>query len=517
MVERVKHYARMYFRSKIGVIGLAIILFFALLATLAPFITSNNPVTDFNVASPYAVPSWATFIPKYQNLPPTTDLVTSPNFGSSTDLSHWEFQGSSTGENLTVLEASGVFPSGQLQNAGSLFVNASFTPQGSTSNTFIPGQEVFTMTQTVNYPYKPPNEFSVSAMVRPVLMSNVSNIYVNFEIASPTHTFSLGTVSSYTLRNAITIPPNRLGSWVSVSIPSGLLPSSGNPDFNYGDPGSTIFSKPGSYHFSVQIFASPSGNISRVSVYITDISFHILGRSYGLLGTDTYGRDVWSQFVWGSQISFLVGILAALGSVGVGTIVGLAAGLWGGKVDEGLMRTADVFLVLPFLPLAIVVVLIVGQNPVLYKGIYYWIIILFTVLSWPFVARIIRSQVLSVKERQFVEASRALGGGQWHIMSKHILPNVMGLVYSQTALLVPGFILTEAGLDFLAISVHPISTITWGIMLTQAQSDALTNVVADYAWWWFLPPGLAIAVLSLAFVLVGFALDSIFNPKLRAR
>lgn len=172
---------------------------------------------------------------------------------------------------------------------------------------------------------------------------------------------------------------------------------------------------------------------------------------------------------------------------------------------------------IPFLPLLIVAIFIISQNATLYAGVYYWIILLFIILTWPSIGKIIRSQVLTVKERSYVEASRAVGGGTGHIMRRHLLPNVMGLVYSQVALNVSGFILLEAALDFLAVSIHPLTTITWGAMLTQALPDAISNATASYVWWWFLPPGIAIAALSLAFVLVGFALDSIFNPRLRAR
>jgi peptide/nickel transport system permease protein len=125
--------------------------------------------------------------------------------------------------------------------------------------------------------------------------------------------------------------------------------------------------------------------------------------------------------------------------------------------------------------------------------------------------------VLSVKERSYVEASRALGADTGHVLRKHILPNVTGLVYSQVALNVSGFILLEAALDFLTVSLYSPGVTSWGIMLTQALPDATGNSAASYVWWWFLPPGIAIALLSLAFVLVGFALDSIFNPRLRAR
>jgi len=135
-------------------------------------------------------------------------------------------------------------------------------------------------------------------------------------------------------------------------------------------------------------------------------------------------------------------------------------------------------------------------------------------LGWNGIARIIRSQVLTVKQRQFVEASRALGAKDRHIIWKHVLPNVMGLVYANTAITVPSAILTEAALTFLGFG-DP-STISWGTMLSHAQV-AFTSSLHSFVWWWFFPPGIAIALLSMSFVFVGFSLDSILNPRLRKR
>jgi peptide/nickel transport system permease protein len=141
------------------------------------------------------------------------------------------------------------------------------------------------------------------------------------------------------------------------------------------------------------------------------------------------------------------------------------------------------------------------------------IVILIAVFSWQGIARIIRAQVLTVKHRQFVEASKSLGASNGYIIRKHILPNVMGLVYANMALTVPGAILTEAALTFLGFGDPSI--ISWGSIVANATSS-ITSLHA-FVWWWFLPPGLAIALLSMAFVLVGFSLDAILNPRLRKR
>jgi peptide/nickel transport system permease protein len=515
--EGLRRNLRLFVKSKIGLAGAIIIGFFVVLALFSPYLAPNNPVFGYNVSSPYSVPEWATVFPRYENLATTSSPVFANGFSSQGDISAWQ----TGGQSYTVKLAPYVHPGGNSSSGGgSILVNATIVPKSSLPmNPYLPGgQAFFSMSQSFQFTTKPPTSFVVNTVLKPVEMQNVSVIYINYILTSPHGNYSLSSVQSYTLRVQEEVTPDGLNQWKISNITSGLLPLSGLPQFgSQYNPASVAFNETGTYKFTVQLEAVPSGNNPRLAVYVSSVNFHILGRAYGLLGTDNLGRDLWSQFVWGSQVSLLIGVLSGVGAVLFGTIAGMVAGYLGGWADEALSRVTDFFLVLPFLPLAIILVFLIGQNPILYQSIYFWVIILFIVLSWPTIAKIIRGQVLSVKERQFVEASRAVGGGPGHIIRRHILPNVMGLVYSQMALNVSGFILLEAALDFLAIGIHPISTITWGLTLTNALSDALTNATVDYAWWWFLPPGIAIAALSLAFVLVGFALDQIFNPRLRAR
>jgi peptide/nickel transport system permease protein len=513
--------ARLYLKSKIGVIGLAIIIFFVLLAVFAPQLDSNDPVFGTNVAAPWSIPAWATVFPQYQGIAVTSYTVSPINFGSQ-GLGGWTFTGPSAGSALhsispVVPNKGGFLPRNP---TGSLMVNASISSSApTTTNPYLPGGRVFfSLTQTFHWTSKPPSGVNVNATVQAVKMNNVSVIYLNYIFSTPTRNYSLSTASSLLIGPMVTITPSELGTWKQDYIQSGILASSGIKDFSgVSYPSRLIFNQTGTYRFIVEVQGVPSGSNPSISVRIASASVKVLGGAYGVLGTDNEGRDVFSQFVWGARISLLIGILSGVGAVGLGTLAGIAAGYLGGFWDEVIGRITDFVLVLPFLPLLIILTFIMSQNSFLAKSIYTWVIVIFAILSWPTIAKIVRSQVLSVKERSYVEAARALGADTGHVLRKHILPNVTGLVYSQVALNVSGFILLEAALDFLTVSLYSPGVTSWGIMLTQALPDATGNSAASYVWWWFLPPGIAIALLSLAFVLVGFALDSIFNPRLRAR
>ncbi len=225
--------------------------------------------------------------------------------------------------------------------------------------------------------------------------------------------------------------------------------------------------------------------------------------TFGLLGSDEVGRDLFSQVVYGARVSMLVGVLAASLATFIGTVIGLTAGYIGGYVDEVLMRITDLFLVIPGLPLIIVLAAILGPN-------IYNVILVIGISSWPSVARIIRSQVLSVREYSYIEAARATGASSMRIMFIHILPNVAPLIYINIALNIANAILIEAGLSFLGLG-DP-NNISWGTILFFAEQS---QAIIKGAWWYVLPPGLCILLVALSFIFIGHALDEILNPKLR--
>ena len=223
------------------------------------------------------------------------------------------------------------------------------------------------------------------------------------------------------------------------------------------------------------------------------------------LGTDNLGRPIWAQFVWGSRISLLVGLAATVLAMVIGSVVGIVAGFFGRWTDAVLARATEWFLVIPFLPLAIVLAAVLGPS-------VENIIIVIGVTSWPATARIIRAQVLSLKRRLFVDRARALGASNRHLMLRHILPSVSPLILANTTLTVPIAILSETTLSFLGLG-DPTRA-SWGKMLEESfAAGALTR----NAWWYYLPPGLGIMLVVLAFTLCGQALEEILDPRLRER
>jgi peptide/nickel transport system permease protein len=223
------------------------------------------------------------------------------------------------------------------------------------------------------------------------------------------------------------------------------------------------------------------------------------------LGTDHLGRSVAAQFVWGARISLFVGLMATMLTIAIGALVGLVAGFFGRWTDAVLMRITDWFLVIPFLPLAIVLASVLGRSV--------WnIIFVIGITSWPSTARLVRAQVLTVKQRLFVDRSRALGAGRAHLIGRHVLPNVAPLILANTTLAVPISILTETTLTFLGLG-DP-KQVSWGRTLEEA-FDA--GAISQEAWWYYLPAGLGIVIVVLAFTLFGRALEEILDPRLRER
>ena len=208
----------------------------------------------------------------------------------------------------------------------------------------------------------------------------------------------------------------------------------------------------------------------------------------------------------GTRISLLVGFTAAFGAMLIGATVGIASGYFGGsKIDTALNAFTNWFLVLPWIALAVAMASVLG--PTLLNVI---LVIAFT--SWASTARLVRSQALSVKERPFVERARALGAGHWHIVTRHVLPNVFPILFANAVLMVALAILSETTLSILGLG--DATAISWGRIIEEAFT---AGALSAGWWWWLIPPGLAILAVTLSFTMVGYALDEVLSPRLRAR
>ncbi|MCY0899404.1 MAG: ABC transporter permease [Firmicutes bacterium] len=224
------------------------------------------------------------------------------------------------------------------------------------------------------------------------------------------------------------------------------------------------------------------------------------------LGTTAQGQDVWSQFVWGTRASMTVGFAAGFLATAITVIIGMLSGFIGGIGDEALQMLTNVFLVIPGLPL---IVVISSYFPFQNN----WpLIVIIALTSWSWGARVLRAQVLSMRELPFVEAARMAGERTTAIVFRELMPNMLSLIFSQFLFAVVSAVLTEAGLQF--IGLGNIDAVSWGSMLYWAQND---SALMTGAWWWFVPPGVAIGLFGAGLSLINYGLDEITNPRLRAR
>ena len=222
------------------------------------------------------------------------------------------------------------------------------------------------------------------------------------------------------------------------------------------------------------------------------------------LGTTiTTCQDIFSMLIYGTRVSLIVGLVTGICTAFLGALMGLLAGYVGGFVDTLIMRTVDIMLVIPTLPLTIVLTNIFGKS-------YFMIIFIFTLFGWTGLARVIRSQVLVLKNSNYVKAAELAGASRWHIMFRHILPGVMHLLIMSTALTSAGIMVAEAGLSFLGLG-DP-TAISWGKMLADAQSG---GALLFGHWWWIIAPGIGIFLSVFSFMRIGLALEEMFNPRMK--
>jgi peptide/nickel transport system permease protein len=221
-------------------------------------------------------------------------------------------------------------------------------------------------------------------------------------------------------------------------------------------------------------------------------------------GTDRMGRDILSQVIIGSRVAVGVGLLSAMMVVFIGTNVGLIAGYYGGKIDDVLMRITDIAYGIPFLPFAVILVALLGPGLIN-------VILAIVLITWRSTARVIRAQVLTTKQRAFIEAARVSGASDLRILYRHIAPNVLPLSFVYGAITMGQAILTEASVSFLGYG-DPL-LISWGKIIFMCYVAQAITV----AWWWVLAPGVAISLLVMSGFFIGRAYEQVVNPRLRQR
>jgi peptide/nickel transport system permease protein len=224
-----------------------------------------------------------------------------------------------------------------------------------------------------------------------------------------------------------------------------------------------------------------------------------------ILGTDQVGRDIYSQLIWGSRISLMVGLFASAFSVAIGTVIGLLSGYFRGPIDTVMMRITDLFITLPGIPLMLILAAIIGRSVCN-------IILVIAVTGWTGTARMVRAQTLSIKERPYVEAARSVGARDSQIMFRHILPNIIPLIFANAIVGIVNAILSESSMSFLGLG-DPTKP-SWGLILRHANE---VGAMATGRLWFIIPPGICIMLIAIGFAFSSYSLDQILNPRLRER
>jgi len=236
---------------------------------------------------------------------------------------------------------------------------------------------------------------------------------------------------------------------------------------------------------------------------IGQVGFVLGGSVYGLMGTDSQGRDLATGLLFGFPIALLIGLSTAIATTIIGTFLGIASGYLGGKTDTIIQRASDVMANIPLLPILIFFAFIIGQK--------LWLVILVLIIfGWPGLTIMVRSMVLHANSSQLVESTRALGASKMRIMFRHVLFQIAPFVLAQMIFFTPGAILAEAGLSFLGLGDPSIPT--WGQIL---ESGFSTGAVYTGYWWWVVPPGLLVVLAAMTFVLLTLGLEPMVNPRLR--
>jgi ABC-type dipeptide/oligopeptide/nickel transport system permease subunit len=501
--RRVKNFWEDFSHNKIGLLGVAIITAYVVVAIITPVLAPVDPDKRM-VAEQYAYPEWyANLVPALQNLPRTMDTTLSWTVENETIPDFVTVE--QVGDEWIIKYTNGTQPVQILLSAKWNYTRIS------------PKTFNFKFSYTAN-PGKPATTWWALELNLITPVGNKTGIWGNniplwdsfswvWQIYNKDVRYDKISTYSIAYRNW---PFLKSASNATVEFcPMQLFRRLGYDPVDYNRKMlPDLFGPPGEFTFKMYLTIKPvqgkTNTTCTVSVSKSDI--HIPGLVYGLLGTQVYGCDCWSRLIYGVRVSLAVGLAAALISTSLGILVGVVAGFMGGALDEVLMRLVDVLLCLPALPILLVLVALFGRS-------VWYIVLIIAVFGWQGLARMIRAQTLSIREMSFIECAQASGGSKSYIMTRHVMPNIMPIALADMVLTIPGAIVLEAALSF--IGFGDPTTPTWGREFNLAFS--VGSGFSDLIWWWVIPPGIAITLLCLAFVFVSHSIDEIVNPRLRRR
>ncbi len=516
--KKLRDFWRLYRKSKFGLFGLVLLGFFIVVAIAAPLLTRYDPYSSVGISSAEAGPSWFTLF--NSNLAPDAFLLQDPQLSNPRTFQSFHLSATINGENVMLVTrtATSTASTWSVMNGtselGKLSVSYASATRGGSMNILFNKTSNFNgllrlnATRSFNYTHAPPPRFRVyfnltmqktpatAYRVAVSLVTTNGTGYRLWDSVSKYNTVVTGG-SGFSTQN-LSIEANTLDSYLINTFTKTIW---------FGDTtangASRIFSKEGPYGITMAfVFRPGTAGPENALFSFSNLQVKIDGDASGLLGTDELGRDIFTQLIYGTRWALYVGVLAAALGVALGLVVGLIAGYVGGALDELLMRIADFVLVLPFLPFLIVLSVLLHPSITTIT----WII---AILGWPTIARLIRSIVISLKVRSFVDAAKASGASTRRILVRHMLPNVSPIAFTQLVLFIPGAIITLTAITFLGLGDATI--VDWGFMTNAAFTHNFR------AWWWILPPGILTALLSSSFLFVGYAMDGILNPRLRKR
>lgn len=462
------------------VAGLIILVINVIVAAFSPNIAPHDPIRDLQVADDYALPAWVGALAEFSDFPRNT-LVQVPADG-------WKIESS-----------------GPRKDSFNIMGN----PTELTAS-YISGQEAgvskLTLRYGLRFNYSPPKTFIIRVPFS--LSTTGEGIAYRLTVAI----VRLSDSKAFVVYD--TFPPWRTGQ-VSQVGESSLVLHSRDPQIarrlgiqallmNVAE---SVFAEKGHYEIFVETYVrdeAPPGR-SQFALNLGTVTLRIPGLLYGLLGTNNVGADVFSQLVYGARVSLIVGFLSISIAVILGLLVGVFAGYRGGLVDQSLMFFTDTIMQTPTLPIILLVMLVLGRN-------LYLIIAILALVSWPSLARQIRAWVLSLKERAFVEAAKAIGAGDFYIMFAVIAPQTLPLIAYVFILGVPSAVFIEIGLSLIGFGDPFLPS--WGKMINEAFYG---GAYSKLAWWWVAPPIVAILLLALSFVFIGYTLEETIQPTLKVR